>query len=150
MKKLVIILILLLLLGGGLGGGAYWWFFMDGASLVLGDAEPEPEPEIPRIYVEMNALTIPVIRGGAVAKYILLQISLEVPDESAREEVIDRMPRLQDAFLRDLHAYFASIPLDSPLNVRTVKQRLQRIADRKVGAGIVDEVLIQGAFEKKN
>ncbi|MEQ8449983.1 MAG: hypothetical protein RIB97_09895 [Nitratireductor sp.] len=145
MKKLILIVLILLLLAGG-GGGAYWWFFMRGAD---GAAAPEPPPPEPAVFVEMEALTIPVIRGGAVAKYVLLKVSLEVEDEGAREAVVERMPRLKDAFLRDLHAYFASIPLDSPLNVRTVKTRLKRVADGIVGRGVVREVLIQGAFEKK-
>lgn len=144
MKKLILIVLVLLLLAGG-GGGAYWWFFMRAADETADAPPPPPEPAV---FVEMDALTIPVIRGGAVAKYVLLKLSLQVEDEGARQEVIDRMPRLQDAFLRDLHGYFASIPLDSPLNVRTVKRRLKRVCDRFVGAGVVQEVLIQGAFEK--
>jgi len=142
MKKLILIVLVLLLLAGG-GGGGYWWFFMRGA-----DEAAAPPPPEPAVFVEMEALTIPVIRGGAVAKYVLLQVALEVEDEEARQDVIDRMPRLKDAFLRDLHAYFASTPLDSPLNVRTVKTRLKRVAGRIVGPEIVREVLIQGAFEK--
>ena len=145
MKKLILIVVLLLLLAGG-GGGAYWWFFMRGGDPAAEEAPPPPEPAV---FVEMEPLTIPVIRGGAVAKYVLLKLSLEVEDAGAQQEVEERMPRLKDAFLRDLHAYFASIPLDSPLNVRTVKKRLQRVCDRTVGPGVVQEVLLQGAFEKK-
>ncbi|MBP5855793.1 hypothetical protein KAJ83_02150 [Marivibrio halodurans] len=152
MKKLLIILVLLILLLGAGGGGAYWWFLMRdaGEGHEASDAAPDDGPGEPAVYVELEALTIPVIRGGAVAKYVLLQISLEVEDLAAREEIQERMPRLMDAFLRDLHAYFASVPLDSPLNVRTVKARLRAIADRIVGADVVREVLIQGAYEKTN
>lgn len=152
MKKLLIILVLLILLLGAGGGGAYWWFFMReaGQGAEAGDGAPEGAPNDPAVYVELEALTIPVIRGGAVAKYVLLQISLEVEDLAAREEVQERMPRLVDAFLRDLHAYFASVPLDSPLNARTVKARLLAIANRITGGGVVREVLIQGAYEKTN
>jgi flagellar FliL protein len=147
-KKLIILLVLLILLLGGAGGGAYWWFFLrEGANEALPEKAPPPPPPV---FVEMEALTVPVIRGGAVAKYVLLKVTLEVDGQAARADVMDRMPRLKDAFLRDLHAYFASVPLDSPLNVRTVKQRLQRVADKYAGRGVVEDILIQGAYEKKN
>lgn len=147
MKKLLIFGLLGLLLLGG-GGGAYWWFMMRDAGEEA--AEAEPPPQDPPVFLELDSLTIPVIRSGSIARYVLLKITLEVEDQGARDEVVDRMPRLKDAFLRDLHDYFASIPLDSPVNVRTVKQRLQRVADRQAGPGVVKDVLIQGAFEKKS
>ena len=148
MKKLIVLLLVLILLLGAGGGGAYWWFFLRAADEM---AEPEaPPPPDPPVFVQLEALTVPVIRGGAVAKYVLLKIALEVEDEGAKAEIEERMPRLMDAFLRDLHAYFAGVPLDSPLNARTVKRRLQRVADGVTGPGVVEGVLIQGAYEKKN
>ncbi|MCR9219585.1 MAG: hypothetical protein NXI21_05100 [Alphaproteobacteria bacterium] len=147
MKKLLIFGLLGLLLLGG-GGGAYWWFMLRDAGEEA--AEAEPPPQDPPVFLELDSLTIPVIRSGSIVKYVLLKITLEVEDQGARDEVVDRMPRLKDAFLRDLHDYFASIPLDSPVNVRTVKQRLQRVADRQAGPGVVKDVLIQGAFEKRS
>lgn len=147
MKKILLLVVLLLLLAGG-GGGAYWWFFLGG----MGDieaAEEEAPPAEPPVFVELDSLTVPVIRGGAVAKYILLKMTLEVADEAAREAVVERMPRLMDAYLRDLHQYFASVPVDSPLNVRIVKRRLLEISRRIAGAERVDDILIQGAFQKQ-
>lgn len=143
MKKFVVILVVLLLLAGA-GGGAYWWLFMRGGEPAAEQAEPEAEP----LYVELDPLTVPVIRGGAVAKYILLEVTLEVADPAAQELIDARMPRLKDAFLRDLHAFFAARPLDAALNVRTVKKRLMGVSARVLGEGRVVDVLIEGAFEK--
>lgn len=149
MKKLILLLILVLLLAAG-GGGAYWWFFLGGLDIPVAEQVEEPEQENKPIFIDLESLTIPVIRGGAVAKYILLRVTLEVEDAAAEEQVKDRMPLLMDAYIRDLHHYFASIPINDKLNVRTVKRRMQRVSDRIVGPGVVSGILIQGAFEKKS
>lgn len=143
--KIVIILVVFLIVAGGAGGGAYWWFFMR--------EEGEPEEEVvdlgpPPVYLEMPSLTIPVIRGGAVARYIVLKVSLELVDKSMEEDVNERIPRLRDAFLRDLHGYFGTIPVGERLNVLPVKKRLAKVSRAVLGKGVVQDILITNAFSK--
>ena len=146
MKKLIVIaLVALLLLGGG--GGAYWWFMLRGAAEDVAEEAEEAPPPAP-VYVDLAPLTVPVIRGGAVKRYVLLKVTLEVADEAAKATVEERMPLVMDRCLRALHKHFASIPVDAPLNVRTVKKRLRAAAGEVVAPALIEAVLIQGAFEK--
>ena len=146
MKKILLILILLLILGGG-GGGGYWWFFLKDAG---GEEEVEEEVDLgpPPIFVELPALTVPVIRNGNVARYIVLKMSLEVADIDAEQRVNQRTPGLRNAFLRDLHGYFSTIPVTERLNVTPIKQRLSRVARSVLGRGVVKDILITNAFTK--
>ncbi len=148
MKKILIIVILLLLVGGG-GGGAYWWFVLKDAG---GEEVVEEEEEIdlgpPPIFVELPALTVPVIRNGNVARYIILKMSIEVPDSTSEQMVIARTPGLRNAYLRDLHGYFSTIPVTQRLNITPIKKRLAKISQGVLGKGIVKDILITNAFTK--
>ena len=114
----------------------------------------EPEEEVvelgpPPIYIEMPSLTIPVIRGGAVARYIVLKVSLEVKDADVEEMVNARIPSLRDAYLRDLHGYFGTIPIGERLNVSPVKKRMKKVSRTILGKGVIQDILITNAFTKE-
>ncbi|MEM9684447.1 MAG: flagellar basal body-associated FliL family protein, partial [Pseudomonadota bacterium] len=80
----------------------------------------------------------------------LLQVTLEVGDEAARNKVSKALPRLKDAFIRDLYDYYAiQTPGRRGVNVEAIKRRLKRTADEVVGDGGVTKVLIQGAVERE-
>ena len=137
----------------GLGGAAGWYFLLrdDGAQ---GEktAAPDVPAEIDQLrFIKLDAFSIPVIRYGKVDKYILLQATLEVVEPAARQRAQRLMPRLKNAFLMDLHGYFADRPADKKgVNTRTVKKRMKRVADRTLGPNIVKEILIEGAFERNS
>lgn len=136
-----------------LGGAAGWFFFLRG-----GDVEHEKtaESEIPAEidqlrFIKLDAFSIPVIRYGKVSKYILLQTTLEVANQAARDRAQRLMPRLKDAFLMDLHGYFADRPANKTgINSRTVRKRMKRIADRTLGPEIIIDVIIEGALESNS
>ena len=63
----------------------------------------------------------------------------------------EALPRLKDAIFRDLHSYFSmQRSEDTGINVDQVKSRLMWAAERAIGKGKVREVIIQGAYERKN
>ncbi len=136
-----------------LGGAAGWFFFLRG-----GDVEHEKTAvsEIPAEidqlrFIKLDAFSIPVIRYGKVSKYILLQTTLEVANQAARDRAQRLMPRLKDAFLMDLHGYFADRPANKTgINSRTVRKRMKRIADRTLGPEIIIDVIIEGALESNS
>ncbi|WP_421878075.1 hypothetical protein [Pacificispira sp.] len=144
MKKLLLILLLLLILGGG---GAYYYFFM----LAPQDesAEPPPPPPPDNRFVEMKSLRIPVMRGGVVVNYVVLHLTLETVGPDNEELTQSLLPRLRNAFLTDLHGYFATVSVEDRLMVKALKRRLQIISNRVLGPGTVNEVLIQKAFKQK-
>lgn len=146
--KIIIILgiVLVLLLGGG--GAAY--FFR--AELFGGKPTEEKAPiakKADAVFVDLESLAVAVIRHHRVEKQVVLQVSLEVPDEAARAKVAHALPLIKDAFIRDLYDYFAIQPIGrAGLNVEAIKKRLKRTADGVMGKGLIRAVLIQGAVER--
>lgn len=146
MKKLVILLVVLLILLGAIGGGAYYYFFSLAEEEEVEEEVVQPLPE----FEEIDSLSIPVIRNGKVMKFVLLKVAVELTDGDYRTRVQSYMPRLKDAYLRELHGYFATVPVDDPINVRAVTKRLMRASARVLGPGVVKDILVQGVYERKS
>jgi flagellar FliL protein len=83
-----------------------------------------------------------------VATTIQILVKLETSGGENESKLVRMMPRLSDAFLRDL---FGALPRmlrnDEQLNVVVIKRRLQRVADKIVGPGLVDNVLVQSVTD---
>ena len=147
MKKLILIVLPLLLLLGGGGGGAYYFFVLKPAEE---NAEPEPPPPPPDpVLVEIDAMTIPVIRQGSVRKYVLVKVTLQVTDQDARQLARTVMPRLKDQMYSALHKYLASLPLDAAISTQTIKKYISKIALKNLGEENFNRVLIEGVYEKQ-
>jgi flagellar FliL protein len=151
MKKLIIIFAVLLMLGGAtvsvlkvLKMGPFAPA-PDDASSEGGVHEAPPEP--PR-FVEVAQMYVPIFAGDSVATTIQIQIKLETPDEESEATLVRMMPRLNDAFLRYL---YSSLPRllskDERLDVAVIKRRLQSVADKIVGPGLVENVLVQSVTD---
>ena len=101
-------------------------------------------------FVLIDGLNVPIIRKNRVERHIFLSIALEVPDGAARREVWLALPRLRDAFVRELHVYLHLVPFErNPSFLNRVKARLLRVSERVMGAGVVKAVLIQKASERR-
>ncbi len=58
------------------------------------------------------------------------------------------MPRLTDAFLRELYNYLPRLlSKQGSVDVFLIKRRLQRVADKTAGEGRIDNILIQSVTE---
>jgi flagellar basal body-associated protein FliL len=148
MKLIVILVVVVVLLAGG-GGGVY--FFRD--ALFGGESAPK-KADIAKtadiLFVDLESLTVAVIRNSRVEKHVVLQVSLEVPDEATRANVSKALPRLKDAFIKDLYDYYAvRTPGSDGINVEGIKKRLKRTSDLIMGDGVIRAVLIQGAVERE-
>src|SRR3546814_16740814 len=100
-KRLIVMVATVVLLGGG--GAATWLFF----------SKPEPSGEEPAAvvdptFINIGALSIPVIRGGKVRKYVLLHLTLALVDRKATALAEEPTLRPGDAFLQVLYVYFAN------------------------------------------
>ncbi|MGI9387978.1 MAG: hypothetical protein ACR2OX_11160, partial [Methyloligellaceae bacterium] len=101
------------------------------------------------IFLQLENLAIPVIRNNRVEKHLQLRITLEMMDDSALDDVRDRVAVVRDAFIKDLADYYAFQTTDEPgVNVDAIKKRLKGAADRAVGNGKIRNVLIQAALER--
>ena len=129
MKKWIFIAVAFLLLAAGGRGRA------PGISCSRRNSARPPRPDAGAPdqgqefeIMEMQALSIPVIRNGELQKYVLINVSLELDGPESRVFVYSRMAKLEDAFFRDLHGYFGSVADTSKVNVRLLTVRLQRQA----------------------
>ena len=148
-RTVVIILVALLVIAGS--GGAVWYFFLQAEAPVVAEQKKAQKAslEVPE-FVDIENLSIPVIREGRVEKYITISVSLEMADKESKVLADEAFPRLKDAIFRDLHSYFSMQQASSAgLNVSQVKARLLWAADRAIGKGRVKQVIIQGAYERK-
>lgn len=142
MKLIIIIVVVVIALGGG---GV--WFFV----LKENDAPTEEAVVIPPdpIFVKMETLSLHVIRGGGVKKYVVLNLTLEMRDEESKARAEQKMPKLRDVFIASMNEYFTNLPsLKEGVNMKTVKRRLLKISAKAIGKGRVTDVLVQSIFER--
>lgn len=144
MKKLTIAFAVLMMLTGvaisimkSMGIGP----FANGGEESGEVAQPSNEP--PR-FMDMDPLVIPVFHGEKVATTIHIQLKLEIRGSDNEEKVSRMMPRLNDAFLRDLYAFIPRLlRKQKRVDVIIIKQRLQMIGDKVAGKGSIGSVLVQ-------
>jgi flagellar FliL protein len=144
---LIIAVVAVLLVGGG---GAAYFFRAD----LFGGSAAEKAPiakSADSLFVDLESITIAVIRNRRIQKHVVLQVTLEVPDEESRAVVSHALPRVKDAFIKDLYDYYAIQQQGREgINVEAIKKRLKRTADEALGPGKVRAVLIQGAVERES
>lgn len=143
MKRVVLIVVVLLALGG----------LAFGAIQLFGGKDLEPvETAAPApVFVTLEPFIVPVIREGRVVKQVSLTITLELAEPNAETEVAAKMPYLRDAFLTRLHGLMGRRRRDGrTFAPEVVKRRLLAESERVLGAGVVRDVLVQGALEKES
>ena len=148
MNRIVIIIIAIFVIAGA--GGAIWYFFMQ-ADAPIEDQTGENKSSLEESeFVDIENLSIPVIREGRVDRYILISVSLEMRDQDSKALGDEAFPRLKDAVFSQLYSYFSIQQSgQSGINVAQVKERLLWAAERAIGKGHVRQVIIQGAYERK-
>ncbi len=104
--------------------------------------------EPPR-YVDLEPLLIPIFKGDTVVATIQLQIQIETR-KGNQSKITKQMPRLKDAYIRDLHAYIPRLlRKQKDLDIASLKRRLFVIGERAIGKGLIDGVLVQSAMNRK-
>ncbi len=142
MKKIGIIIAIIMIIAGGTVGVLKWlqiWPFEPKEAIV----EEAPPPEPPR-FVDMDLLVIPVFSGDKVAATFQIQFKLETIGEENEVKIKELMPRLNDIFLRDLYVFIPRLlRKNQNIDVPVIKKRLQLLADKLAGKGVINAVLIQ-------
>ena len=122
-----------------------------GAEIEIAFASGAPTAsQIPASYVMIDRLIVPVIHDYTLDGHLIMLIALDVPDEANRQLVRDRMPVLRDALYFDLYN-FAARRRDILYNVdlKTIKTLFLRTAERVVGPGRVEAVLVQAEARRR-
>ena len=152
MKKIVIAVAVVLMLAGGtisvlkfLGIGPF------GADDVVEIVATETTPGKAPNFVAMDVLVIPIFQGDKVAATVQVQLKLEAADVESASKLVRLLPRLGDAFLRDLYGFIPRhLRKEERLDVALIKDRLQLVGDKVVGPGVIKSVLVQALLENPN
>lgn len=140
MKKLIIILVILLVLLAG-GGAAAWFFLLRKKEE---PKEPPPPKPVPAAYVTMEPLQVPIQMSEPPYPLLHMVLALEVPDAGEAGAVFTVIPRVRDAFLRELLA--SPVGRDGIItdkDITSMMTRLQKQADKVLGPGHVRRVLVR-------
>lgn len=101
------------------------------------------------VFVDMDPLAIPVFQGNKVAATIQILVKLETNSEDNAAIIRDRMPVITDAFVRDLHSFMPRLlKAKERVDVLIIKQRLKMVADKVVGKGLIQNVLVQSILDQ--
>ena len=96
-------------------------------------------PAVPS--VQMPMLVAPVIIDGQLAHYANLSVTLILPDDSNKLMLLDKIPYIQDAFLREVHGLPIILGNDpNVLDDEGLGSRLLSLCEGIVGPGIVKKV----------
>lgn len=160
MKKIIIIVVVILLLAGG-GAAAFFFLQQEETGTVAGEAgeageagqdqagaQLEAKKTDDPNYLDMENLAIPIIRNRRIEKHVILKVSLEMVDEDTLDFARPYMPRLKDAFIKDLYDYYSYQSPGPKINTEAIKGRLKEAGDKVVGRGKIQKVLIQAAFQR--
>ena len=107
-----------------------------------------PAPAGPA-FVQLAPISIPVINGDRVAYQAGVILTLELAPGLTKADLEEKRRQLTDAFINDLYVIFQHDATGNRLaSGQVIKLRMQRVADRVLGPGIVKEVLITRLFEQ--
>lgn len=147
MKKLVIAVAIMLMLAGATISMLKWL----GIGPFGDPAEVEATgttPDEPLHFVTMDVLVIPIFQGEKVAATVQIQLKLEATNLENASEIARLLPRLNDAFLRDLYGFIPRhLRKKERLDLALIKDRLQMVGDKVAGPGVIKSVLVQAVLE---
>ena len=93
-------------------------------------------------YLQMEILTLPVLRGNALNHHLHVEANLQTPDTRAAREIQANMPHLRDAIIRDFFRTPLTVARGTKVDDAVLKQRLLAVAKRVLGEDVVEDVLL--------
>jgi hypothetical protein len=109
-----------------------------------------PKLEPPR-FITVDPLVIPVFVGDQVAAQIQVTVKLETVGADNEQKIMRLLPKLTNLLYQDLYAFVPRLLReDDRLNVTVLRKRMQMVADKVAGPGIIDSVLIQSVTDTRH
>lgn len=138
MNKMVLFGGLAVLLLGGGGGGAYFFLLAPKAEKVEEKPPPPPTP----VFLAIDQISVPLPRKDRAPRYFFVSMNLQTTDEG-KAKLQALMPKLRDAYLRDLNGSPASRP-EHPeeLDIEILKKRILAVTHQIAGPDSASEALI--------
>jgi flagellar basal body-associated protein FliL len=149
-KILVPALAVIFLLAGGTVGVMKWMQLGPFApEEVAGEEAPAPRRSTaqPR-YVDIDPINIAVIQNNRPQSVIQIAAKLEVSGDKDAAAVQQRMIRLTNALITDLHDFLPRLLREvDHIELDLLRDRMQYVADKTLGKGLVKQVLIQSVHD---
>jgi hypothetical protein len=102
-------------------------------------------------FLTLPTMTVPVFEGNEVARQGSLVLAVELEPGRTESDIAPFKPRLMDALLSELTRIFEQRANEERLiDAAALKPKLLEASRRVVGDGLVKDVLIQQAFERRN
>ncbi len=144
----MVIFAALMILAGGVVAAMKWLKVGPFASDTVVESEHVETPKEEPIYIDMEPIVIPVIQGAQAVATIQIQIKLLAAGKDNASEVKRLMPKISDLFIRDLYAFIPRLLKDKErIDVATLKARLLLMTERKLGKGLLQDVLVQSVID---
>jgi len=95
-------------------------------------------------YIKLDPLLLPIIDDDGVQQVVSMVVAIEV-DGSNADRVKKCSPRLTDAYIQNMYGILNrhSALKNGIIQVRMIKDRLNKVTDEVLGSDIDTEVLLQ-------
>ncbi len=142
MKKIVIIFAVLLM-GSGATISILKWLKLGPFEETAAIEEEVVEPEIPPVVISMEDLNIPIFSDDSVAATVMVRLKIQVIGPENEAEVVKKLPRLGDAFFKDLYVFIPRVLRhQNKLTSDILVEKLKRTADKVMEPGVIDDIIV--------
>ena len=101
------------------------------------------------VFVDMRPITLPVIERDRVTRQVGILLTIELAEGHLKQEATEKDRELTDAFITELYrVYGARAGANRVVDEKLLKTRLLATADRVLGRGVVQAVLIRQLVEQ--
>jgi hypothetical protein len=151
MKRLIIIILVVIVLAGLAAGASIYLHVGPLANVMQPKTPPAPPPPPPppaHQMVVVGSFSVPVIQDHGISRSVGIDIGLDVlvADQPKVEAVL---PLITNAFTLSL---FEIVPghsdAHSDADKKAIHDRLMLVADRIVGKGLVQDVVIRSIYDR--
>ena len=152
MQKFIVpaLAVIFLLAGGGIGLMKWMQLGPFAPEEVAGEEAPAPRRgEQPR-YLDLDPINVVIIQDARPRSVVQISAKLEVANEKDAEAVRKRMIRLTSALVTDLHDFLPRLLREvDHIDLDLLRDRIQYVADKTLGKGLVRQVLIQSVHDSE-
>jgi flagellar basal body-associated protein FliL len=143
LRKLILLIVALLAVGGI--AGSVWLFLLQ---------PPESEGEVvaaepdvfPKTYIPTEPVHIAFVQRDGVRRRLIVFLTLEVEQRGRNaSRVHQALPKLQEAFWRNLNAEPLPGAETGAIELTAVKERIRAESEKVLGPDVVTDVLIRDA-----
>jgi hypothetical protein len=150
-KKIVIIFSMLLMISGATISVLKWLKVGPFAEVSEEELQKQKEviPDVPPVAIPMDDLTVPIFAEDRVAATVMIKLKLEVIGSENEEKVTKLLPRLSDAFFKDLYVFIPRvIRRQNKLNTTILVERMKMIGDKVMGPNVIHNIIIEEVLER--